>query len=85
MGKSFRDTLKERMRDPAFLAEWNVQKQFAEITGIDQADISRLENGTANPPAEDAEAACRRNGKTAEAGVRSDLRPNAGRLRRTHP
>ena len=50
MGKSFRDTLKERMRDPAFLAEWNVQKQFAEITGIDQADISRLENnGTANP------------------------------------
>ena len=49
MGKSFRDTLKERMRDPAFLAEWNVQKQCTEITGIDQADISRLENGTANP------------------------------------
>ncbi len=70
MGKSFRDTLNERMQDPAFLAEWNAQeperqimraivegreekeltqKQFAEITGIDQADISRLENGTANP------------------------------------
>ncbi|MCI9672397.1 MAG: helix-turn-helix transcriptional regulator [Lawsonibacter sp.] len=25
------------------------QKQLAETTGIDQADISRLENGTANP------------------------------------
>lgn len=70
MGKSFRNTLNERMQDPAFLAEWNAQeperqimraivegreekeltqKQFAEITGIDQADISRLENGNANP------------------------------------
>lgn len=25
------------------------QKQLAEVTGIAQADISRLENGTANP------------------------------------
>lgn len=25
------------------------QKQLAEVTGINQADISRLENGTANP------------------------------------
>lgn len=25
------------------------QKQLAELTGITQADISRLENGTANP------------------------------------
>lgn len=25
------------------------QKQLAEITGIDQADISKLENGNANP------------------------------------
>ena len=25
------------------------QKQLAETTGINQADISRLENGTANP------------------------------------
>lgn len=70
MGKSFRDTLNERMKDPAFLAEWNAQeperqimraiaegreekdmtqKQLAEITGITQADISRLESGTANP------------------------------------
>ena len=70
MGKNFRDTLNERMKDPAFLAEWNAQeperqimraiaegreekdmtqKQLAEITGITQADISRLESGTANP------------------------------------
>ena len=70
MGKNFRDTLNERMKDPVFLAEWNAQeperqimraiaegreekdmtqKQLAEITGITQADISRLESGTANP------------------------------------
>lgn len=70
MGKNFRDTLNERMKDPTFLAEWNAQeperqimraiaegreekdmtqKQLAEITGITQADISRLESGTANP------------------------------------
>ena len=70
MGKNFRDTLNERMKDPAFLAEWNAQeperqimraiaegreekdmtqKQLAEITGITQADISRLESGTATP------------------------------------
>ena len=70
MGKNFRDTLNKRMKDPAFLAEWNAQeperqimraiaegrekkdmtqKQLAEITGITQADISRLESGTANP------------------------------------
>ena len=70
MGKNFRDKLNERMKDPAFLAEWNAQeperqimraiaegreerdmtqKQLAEITGITQADISRLESGTANP------------------------------------
>ncbi len=70
MGKSFRETLNERMKDPEFLAEWNAQeperqiiraiaerreenemtqKQLAELTGINQADISRLENGTANP------------------------------------
>lgn len=70
MGKNFRDTLNERMKDSAFLAEWNAQeperqimraiaegreekdmtqKQLAEITGITQADISRLESGTANP------------------------------------
>ena len=70
MGKNFRDTLNERMNDPAFLAEWNAQeperqimraiaegreerdmtqKQLAEATGINQADISRLESGTANP------------------------------------
>ena len=70
MGKNFRDTLNERLTDPAFRAEWDAleperqimkaiidgreeksltQKQLAEVTGITQADISRLENGTGNP------------------------------------
>lgn len=70
MGKNFRDTLNEQMKDPAFRAEWEAlgperqitmaiiegraekgltQNQLAVETGIAQADISRLENGTANP------------------------------------
>lgn len=70
MGKNFRDTLNEQLKDPAFQAEWEAleperqitmaiiegreekaltQKQLAEMTGIAQADISRLENGTGNP------------------------------------
>lgn len=70
MGKNFRETLNEQMKDPEFRAEWEAleperqiiraiidgreandltQKQLAEATGITQADISRLENGTANP------------------------------------
>ena len=70
MGKNFRETLNERMQDPAFRTEWDVQeperqimraivegreengmtqKQLSDITGITQADISRLESGTANP------------------------------------
>ena len=70
MGKNFRDTLNERLTDPAFRAEWDAleperqimkaiidgreeksltQTQLADATGITQADISRLENGTGNP------------------------------------
>ena len=70
MGRSFRETLNERMKDAEFRAEWEAleperqiiramidgreaegltQKQLANKTGIAQADISRLENGTANP------------------------------------
>lgn len=70
MGKSYRETLQERMKDAEFRAEWEAleperqiiraimegreekdltQQQLAEATGITQADISRLENGTANP------------------------------------
>ncbi len=70
MGKNFRETLTEQLKDPEFRAEWEAleperqiiramldgreandltQKQLAEATGITQADISRLENGTANP------------------------------------
>ena len=76
MGKNFRDTLRDRMTDPAFRAEWDAleperqimkaimdgreekaltQKQLAEATGITQADISRLENGTGNPSVDTAE------------------------------
>ena len=70
MGKNFRETLNEQMKDPEFRAEWEAleperqiiraiidgratndltQKQLADATGITQADISRLENGTGNP------------------------------------
>ena len=70
MGKNFRETLSEQMKDPEFCAEWEAleperqiiraiiegreandltQKQLSEATGIAQADISRLENGTGNP------------------------------------
>lgn len=70
MGKNFRETLNEQMKDPEFRAEWEAleperqimraiidgreqnhmtQKQLSEATGITQADISRLESGTANP------------------------------------
>lgn len=70
MGKSFRESLNEQLRDPEFKKEWDAldpefqviramidarqqkqitQKELADITGIDQADISRIENGNANP------------------------------------
>ena len=70
MGKNFRETLNEQLRDPEFKAEWDAleperqiiramlegreradltQQELAEASGITQADISRLENGTANP------------------------------------
>ena len=70
MGKNFRETLNEQLRDPEFKAEWDAleperqimraivegrdeqaltQKQLSEMTGITQADISRIENGTRNP------------------------------------
>lgn len=70
MGKNFRDTLNQQLKDPEFKGEWDAlepeyqiikamldgrnemsitQKQLSDITGIPQADISRLENGNANP------------------------------------
>jgi ribosome-binding protein aMBF1 (putative translation factor) len=70
VGKNFRETLSEQMKDPEFRTEWEAleperqiiraiiegreandltQKQLSEATGIAQADISRLENGTGNP------------------------------------
>lgn len=70
MGKNFRKTLNQQLKNPEFKEEWDelepehqiikamlssraeksmTQKQLADITGISQADISRLENGNANP------------------------------------
>ena len=57
MSKNFRETLRERMQDPDFRAEWEALEPERQITraimeartGIHQADISRLEHGTANP------------------------------------
>ena len=70
MGKNFRETRNEQLKNPEFKKEWDelepeyqiikamldtrnekamTQKQLADITGIPQADISRLENGNANP------------------------------------
>ena len=70
MGRNFRETLNEQLKNPEFRVEWEsleperqtimaiiegrqskdlTQKQLAEVTGITQADISRLETGTANP------------------------------------
>ena len=70
MGKSYRETLIQQLKDPLFKAEWETlepeyqlirlmiegreknhlsQKELADLTGITQADISRIENGNANP------------------------------------
>lgn len=70
MGKNFRETLNQQLKNPEFKEEWDelepeyqiikamlssraeksmTQKQLADITGIPQADISRLENSNANP------------------------------------
>ena len=58
------DYLQEQLKDPEFKKEWDdiqramidarieqnlTQKDLAARTGIDQADISKLENGTRNP------------------------------------
>ena len=70
MGKNFRETLKEQLKNPEFKIEYDAlsteyqlinaildarkaanmtQKQLAEMTGIAQSDISKIENGNANP------------------------------------
>ena len=59
----FDDYLQEQLKDPELKKEWDdiramidarieqnlTQKELAARTGIDQADISKLENGTRNP------------------------------------
>ena len=70
MGKNYKETLNELLKNPEFKAEYEAlepefqiiramlegreklnltQKDLAERSGITQADISRLENGNANP------------------------------------
>jgi transcriptional regulator with XRE-family HTH domain len=59
MGKNYRETLKEQLKDPEFAIiramiaarnkEHLTQKELSEKTGIAQADISKLENGNGNP------------------------------------
>ena len=67
---NFNDYLSQKMKDPAFKAEYEAlepefsiiqamidarkasgltQKELSERTGIAQSDISKLENGSANP------------------------------------
>ena len=70
MGKNFRESLNEQLKNPEFRADYEAlepefqiiramlegrdklnltQKDLAKLSGITQADISRLENGNANP------------------------------------
>lgn len=70
MTRDFRESLNEKLRNPAFREEWDAlepefqivkamlegraaknltQQELAELTGINQADISKLENGNGNP------------------------------------
>lgn len=70
MGKNFRESLNEQLKNTEFRAEYEAlepefqiiramlegrdklnltQKDLAKLSGITQADISRLENGNANP------------------------------------
>ena len=70
MGKNFRETLNEQLKDDEFRAEYEAlepefaiiramidarkesgltQKELSEKTGIAQGDISKIENGNANP------------------------------------
>ena len=56
MSTNFKDYLNEQMKNPEFKKEYDArkesgltQKELAERTGIAQGDISKLENGSANP------------------------------------
>jgi ribosome-binding protein aMBF1 (putative translation factor) len=73
MGRTYKEFLDEKLKDPKFKKEWDElepeyqliramldarqeqhisQRQLADRTGITQADISKIENGDANPTLE---------------------------------
>ena len=70
MGKNFRESLNEQLKDENFKREYEAldfefqiirailnarqtknitQKQLAELSGVNRADISKIERGNANP------------------------------------
>lgn len=70
MGRTYKEFLNEKLKDPEFRKEWDElepeyqlikamlhardeqnisQRQLSDITGITQADISKMESGEANP------------------------------------
>ena len=77
MGKNFRDTLNERMKDPAFLAEWNAQEPERQIMraiaeGREEKDMTQkqLAEITGITQAADAQASGRRYGHGSQGRVR---------------
>ena len=59
MSRYFRDSLNEQLKDEEFRKEYEsleerkdkniTQKELSDLTGITQGDISKIENGNANP------------------------------------
>ena len=56
MSRYFRDSLNEQLKDEEFRkeyesleAEFQIIKKLSDLTGITQEDISKIENGNANP------------------------------------
>jgi len=99
MGKNFRETLNEQMKNPEFKIEYDAlsaeyqlinaildarkaanitQKQLAEMTGIAQSDISKIENGNANPSLKTIERIASGMGMT----VRVEFVPASGEVKK---
>ena len=83
MGKNFRETLNEQMKDPEFRAEWEAQeperqimhailegRQNCNLTQEQLAQVTGINQATRQSLAADAQASGRRDGHGAEAGIR---------------